>query len=199
MNRTLEFIVSELKEESREQPCLTSAGNIHSKTLEVFVVVALVALYMSMKDAKTACILKFYWVGTVANKESTIMNIGCVCLCGGDLVTKWCLILCDIRDCTLPGSSVHGISQARILEWVDISFFRGSSPWLQHCNQITDWSASEALLSYFYCILILTYSTWTPPLIVLNGQLLPWKISKIRAGKSSQQETQPYKYTQRWQ
>ena len=31
-------------------------------------------------------------------------------------------------DCSLPGSSVHGVSQARILEWVAISFSRGSSP-----------------------------------------------------------------------
>ena len=30
-------------------------------------------------------------------------------------------------DCSLPGSSVHGIFQARILEWVAIPFFRGSS------------------------------------------------------------------------
>ena len=30
-------------------------------------------------------------------------------------------------DCNLPGSSVHGILQARILEWVAISFSRGSS------------------------------------------------------------------------
>ena len=30
-------------------------------------------------------------------------------------------------DCSLPGSSVHGISQARILEWVAISFSKGSS------------------------------------------------------------------------
>ena len=36
-------------------------------------------------------------------------------------------------DCSLTGSSVHGISQARILEWVDISFSRGSS---QLRNQI---------------------------------------------------------------
>ena len=32
-----------------------------------------------------------------------------------------CLILCDPMDCTPPGSSVHGILQARILEWVAIS------------------------------------------------------------------------------
>ena len=35
--------------------------------------------------------------------------------------------LCDPMDCCLPGSSVHGILQARILEWVAISFSRGSS------------------------------------------------------------------------
>ena len=35
--------------------------------------------------------------------------------------------LCDPVDCSPPGSSVHGILQAGILEWVAISFFRGSS------------------------------------------------------------------------
>ena len=35
--------------------------------------------------------------------------------------------LCDPTDCSLPGSSVHGIFQARILEWVAISFSRRSS------------------------------------------------------------------------
>ena len=35
--------------------------------------------------------------------------------------------LCHPMDCGLPGSSVHGIFQARILEWVAISFSRGSS------------------------------------------------------------------------
>ena len=46
------------------------------------------------------------------------------------LVTQSCQTLCDPMDCSLPGSSVHGISQARILEWIVISFFRVSSkPW----------------------------------------------------------------------
>ena len=35
--------------------------------------------------------------------------------------------LCDPMDCSLPGSSVHGVSQAKILEWAAISFSRGSS------------------------------------------------------------------------
>ena len=41
-------------------------------------------------------------------------------------VTK-CLPLCYPKDCSLPGYSVHEICQARILEWVAISFSRGSS------------------------------------------------------------------------
>ena len=36
-------------------------------------------------------------------------------------------LFCNPMDCSLPGSSFHGISQATILEWVAISFFRGSS------------------------------------------------------------------------
>ena len=43
------------------------------------------------------------------------------------LVTQLCLTLCNPMDCSPPGSSVHGILQARILEWVAISFSRGSS------------------------------------------------------------------------
>ena len=39
------------------------------------------------------------------------------------LVIQSCLTLCDPMDCSPPGSSVRGILQARILEWVAISFF----------------------------------------------------------------------------
>ena len=46
------------------------------------------------------------------------------CAC---LVTQSCLTLCDPLDYSLPGSSVHRISLARILKWVAISSFRGSS------------------------------------------------------------------------
>ena len=42
-------------------------------------------------------------------------------------ITKSCLTLCESMDCDPPGSSVHGISQARILEWAAISLSRGSS------------------------------------------------------------------------
>ena len=49
---------------------------------------------------------------------------GCNCVCS---VPKSCLTLCNPMGYSLSGSSVHGISQARILEWVAISFSRGSS------------------------------------------------------------------------
>ena len=42
-------------------------------------------------------------------------------------VTQSCPTLCNPMYCSLPGSSLHGILQARVLEWVAISFSRGSS------------------------------------------------------------------------
>ena len=47
-------------------------------------------------------------------------------------IGKCCAVLtqstpCNPMNCSLPGSSVHGASQARILEWIGISFSRGSS------------------------------------------------------------------------
>ena len=55
------------------------------------------------------------------------------------LVAKSCLILCDRMDYSPPGSSVHGISQAKILEWFAISFSgifltQGSNLCLLHCQ-----------------------------------------------------------------
>ena len=52
----------------------------------------------------------------------------CVCVCVSVcvLVTQLCPTLCNPMDCSLPGSFVHGISQARILEWEAVPFYRGS-------------------------------------------------------------------------
>ena len=53
-----------------------------------------------------------------------IIKIFCVqCTC----VQSW-LTLCNPMDCSLPDSFVHGIFQTRILEWIVISYSRGSSP-----------------------------------------------------------------------
>ena len=50
-------------------------------------------------------------------------NWGRVCV----KVAQSHLTLCEPMDCILPGSSVYGILQARILEWVAVPFSRGSS------------------------------------------------------------------------
>ena len=55
------------------------------------------------------------------------------CYC---LVTQSCLILCNPMDCSPTGCSVHAIPQARILEWVAISFSRGSS-WPRDQTQVS--------------------------------------------------------------
>ena len=50
------------------------------------------------------------------------------------LVTQPCPALCNIMDCSLPGCYVYGILQTRTLEWVAISFSRGSS-----CSRDQTW------------------------------------------------------------
>ena len=45
-------------------------------------------------------------------------------------------LFCDPMDCSLPGSSVRGIFQERVLEWVAISFSRGYS-WLRDQTQVS--------------------------------------------------------------
>ena len=56
-------------------------------------------------------------------------------------VTQLCPILCNPMGCSLPGFSIHGILQARILEWITISLLQGifptqeSNPGLPHWRQ----------------------------------------------------------------
>ena len=67
------------------------------------------------------------------------------------LVIKSCPTLCDPMDCSSPGSSVLGIRQARILEWIIISFSRGSSqPKNRNCvSSISCITADSLLLSHW--------------------------------------------------
>ena len=72
-------------------------------------------------------------------------------------VAQLCPTLCDPMDCSLPGSSIHGIFQARILEWVAISFSRRSSrprDWTQVSHivgrRFTVWATREVLGSQVY-------------------------------------------------
>ena len=68
------------------------------------------------------------------------------------VVTQSCLILCDSIDCSPPDSSVHEILQSRTLEWVAISFSRGSF-WPRNRTRLscvagrffTDWTTREPI------------------------------------------------------
>ena len=59
------------------------------------------------------------------------------------LAAQSCSPVCDSMDCSPPGSSVHGILQARILEWVVIPFSRGSS--IYKTNFVRHWTTHEQL------------------------------------------------------
>ena len=61
------------------------------------------------------------WHTRSADTHEWFVNLTSLC-------AQLCLTLGDLLDCSPPGSSVHGILQARILEWVAISSSRGSSP-----------------------------------------------------------------------
>ena len=70
-----------------------------------------------------------------------------------------CLTLCDPMDCSLPDSSVHGILQARILEWVAMSSSRGYS-----------WPRDRTLISCISRIpvrLFIHWPTWEVPILRL--------------------------------
>ena len=81
------------------------------------------------------------------------------------LVTQSCLTLCSPMDCSLPGSSVHGILQARVLEWVASPFSRGPSrPKDRTCIScigrfFTIWATREALHISNW-LLNFTRNTW---------------------------------------
>ena len=88
----------------------------------------------------------------------------CVSLCE---VNQSLPTLCNPMDCSLPGSSVHGIFQARILEWVAISFSRGSS-------QSSDWT-------WVSCIVGRHFTIWTTREVPIknNQHLLRARIEPV--------------------
>ena len=88
------------------------------------------SIYLGEGKIRNEKVLKIYHVIDA--------TIACCCC----LVAKSCLTLCDPMDYSLPGSSVHGIFQARILEWVAMASSRGIfptqglNPGLLHSRQI---------------------------------------------------------------
>ena len=79
-------------------------------------------------------------------------------------VAQLCLTLCNPVDCGLPGSSIHGILHAGILEWIAISFSRGSSQprdrtWVSRITgrRFTVWATREA-----QGLILLNKNFWDP-------------------------------------
>ena len=101
----------------------------------------------------------------------------CVCVC---VHAQLRLSLCNLRNCSLPGSSVHGISQARIPEWVAISFFRRSSdpkikpmsPALQ--ADLLPMNQGRQKCGYFLIILSIGYSFYYIIIIILIIHFIAW-------------------------
>ena len=85
-------------------------------------------------DSQTCLMIKTIWDAWEKCSSAPAWTFWRVCV----RVTQSCPTLCDPMDCKLPGSSVHGILQARGLKWVAFSFFRGSS-------QPRDWTQAPTL------------------------------------------------------
>ena len=73
---------------------------------------------------------------------------GFACVCAKSLQS--CLSLWDPMDCNPPGSSVYGILQARILEWIAMPSFRGSS-WLRYQTRVSSVSCLSRQFLYQFC------------------------------------------------
>ena len=84
--------------------------------------------------------------------------------------------LCDPRVCSPPGSSVHGISQARILEWIAISFSRGSSwprDWT-HISCIGRWILNRVTYSLLHYLVLFAPLPPPPlPLLPVSSSYFP--------------------------
>ena len=104
-----------------------------------------------------------------------------MCMCW---VTQWYLALCDTMDCRLPGSSVHGILQARILEWMAGPLSRGSSQprdptqvSLIASRFFTVWATRE---SQEYCLfLISSASTRSLPFLSFIVCIFAWNVPLV--------------------
>ena len=68
--------------------------------------------------------LQYFLPGESHGQRSLVGYSPSMCVC---VVTQSCLVLCNLMDCSPLGSSVHGDSPARILEWIAMPSSRGSS------------------------------------------------------------------------
>ena len=92
-------------------------------------------------------------------------------------VTQSCPTLCDPTDCSLPGFSVHGIFQARVLEWVAISFSRYCSVIISPQNSLGIRGVSSASLAcaqLWSCIHLVAKLDWNVHCGLSQAWCLSW-------------------------
>ena len=81
------------------------------------------------------------------------------------LVAQLCLTLCDLMDCSPPGSSVHEIVQARTLEWVSIFFSK--------------WSSRPRDRTWVSCIIGRFFTIWTTRKALRQGNTNSWSFFPV--------------------
>ena len=116
----------------------------------------------------TAILLTFSLVvwGSPSQSAPSWYILLCVWVCAKSL--QLCPTLCNLMDCNPPGSSVCGILQARILEWVALCFSRGSSQprdWIQvSCIAGGFWATREAQAlwkaEFLHLLLLTDFLLW---------------------------------------
>ena len=99
-----------------------------------------------------------YYLITFQTSRTKVWPLFSFCFCNLCLCAKLlqlCPTLCDPVNCSLPGSSVHGILQARILEWLAMHALlqgifqtQGSNPGLLHCRWILYCLSHQGSLSF---------------------------------------------------
>ena len=112
------------------------------------------------KNTGVGCHVLLQWIFPTQGLNPGLLHYRWILYClshmikkiyGGGLVAMSCPTLCNPMDCSLPGSSVQGIFQTRMLAWVAISFSRGSS-WSRDWTWVscieggffTNWATREA-------------------------------------------------------
>ena len=76
-------------------------------------------------------------------------------------VAQSCLTLCDPMDCSLPGSSIHGIFQARVLEWGAIAFSMTNLDSILKSRDITLPTKVHLVKAMVFPVVMYGYESWT--------------------------------------
>ena len=119
-------------------------------------------------------IIRYYYRSSQGMGNRLGEKCCCCCWCYG-LFAKSCLTLCYPMDSSLEGFSVHGISQARILEWVAISFSRESS---QPRDQT--WVSSTGRLIFYHWASRKAQEKCSWQYLIQNEAHLSWPARSLR-------------------